>query len=227
VLEDGFLHARHVHMSQIYSAGSICSNAIDLTRWMRVLSRGDLIDRASYERMTTPGELNDGSRIEYGYGLAVGYVDGHHRVSHVGGFLGFMGQIAHYRDDDVTIVVLTNTDGAAAAQIESEIARLVIDLGERELLDVDLTRDELERFAGRYDVGPTNVDLLVTGGRLYADVRVPRLAGRYQLLYQGDATFVSETDAEVRVNFEFDTEGRVTGFVLRNRGIIMDAVRLR
>lgn len=223
---DGFLHARRVSMSQVYSAGAVCSSALDLVRWIRVLSRGEVVDRSSWEEMIAPGQLADGGTIEYGFGLAVGYVEGHHRVSHVGGFLGFMGQLAHYRDDDVTIVVLTNTEGAAAAQIESAIARLVLELGEVETLDLAIDTESLALFAGTYDVGPTTVDIVVVDGGLYADVRVPRLAGRYRLVYQGDDIFAAEQDGEVRLAFERADDGGVTGFTLRNRGIVMEAVRL-
>lgn len=220
------LHAQYVSMSQVYSAGAICSTAMDLVRWMRSLSRGEVVSNAGYELMTTPGTLADGSPIEYGFGLAVGYLEGHRRVSHVGGFVGYMGQLARYPDDDVTIAVLSNTDAAPAAQVEGEIARLVIGVGARENLDLALSAEELARYIGRFDIGPTTVDVLVVDGRLHADVRVPRLAGRYTLLYQGDHVFAAETDPEVRLTFRLSESDRATGFVLQNRGIVMEAERL-
>lgn len=226
-LVDGeFVHARHVSMSQIYAAGAVCSSATDLARWVRVLTRGEVGGERGFERMTTPGSLADGTKLEYGYGLSVSFMEGRHRIGHVGGFLGFMGQLAYYRDSDLTVIVLTNTEGSAAAQMESAIARLALDLGAHETRDLELSEEELLRYVGGYDVGPTTVQIVAADGRLHADVRVPRLAGRHTLLYQGELTFVAEEDAEVVLTFEADDAGRVGGFELRNRGIVMSAVRV-
>jgi CubicO group peptidase (beta-lactamase class C family) len=227
IIDGSLIHARYVHMSQVYSAGAICSSALDLVRWLRGLSRGEVVSERGFETMTTESVLNDGSPLEYGMGLAVGYLDGHRRISHVGGFLGFMGQIALYPDDDLTVVVLTNTEGAAAAHIETAIAREVLGLASFDVVDLQLEDAELQRFVGRYDVGPTTVSIAASAGRLYADVRLPRLAGRYTLLYQGDDLFVSETDPDVRLTFSERDDGSIDGFVLRNRGIVMEARRLR
>ena len=226
-LVDGdFQHARFASMSQIYSAGAICSSAVDLARWSRALSRGDIISDDGYEEMITRGTLNDGGTIEYGFGLAVSYLDGHHRVGHVGGFLGFMSQIAHYQEEDVTIVVLTNTEGSAAANIEREIAQMVLGLDERTVLDVRLEADELAKYVGFYDIGPTVVEVVVGDGRLVARVDIPRLRGEYTLQYQGDQTFITDAGSQVVVTFDTDENGDPDGFSLRNRGIVMAGVRV-
>lgn len=226
VTEEGFVHSRYLSMSQVFSAGAICGSAMDLARWIRTLARGAIVGRRGYERMTTPGQLADGSRIEYGYGLSVGYFEGHHRVGHVGGILGFMGQVSHYADDNLTIVVLTNTEGSKAAQLESAIARFVLELEDEVIRDLVVPDEQLAKYVGAYDIGPTVVEVGIAEGRLYADVNLPRVSGRFVFLNQGEETFRAQDDPQMVVTFELTDDGSVTGFVLRQRGITTHAQRV-
>lgn len=225
VVDGDFRNAPYVSISQAYSAGGICSTALDLARWTRALALGTVVDGHSYEAMSTPKTLRDGSRIEYGYGLAVGYLEGRHRVTHIGGMLGFTGQLSLYDEDGLTVVVLTNTEGANAAKIESDIARVVLELGEREDLDLPLSEQDMAVYAGVYDLGLTRVEVLPADGRLNVDVDLPGVEGRYVLLNQGDHAFLAEEDPEIAVTFTVEN-GRATGFVLVRRGITMPATRV-
>jgi CubicO group peptidase (beta-lactamase class C family) len=224
VVEQGELrHATYVSMSQAYAAGAICSNVDDLIRWTRLLSRGAVIGREGYRSMVTPATLGDGTQVEYGYGMSIGYLEGHHRVGHVGGMLGFSSQIAHYDEDDVTIVVLTNTEGARASAIEGEIARLVLGLGDQEIKDILLSPEELADYTGTYDMTLTPVTIRASQGRLTTEVPVPGIQGSHTMLYQGDETFISQSDPDVFATFT-RTDGRADGFMLTHKGITMRGV---
>jgi CubicO group peptidase (beta-lactamase class C family) len=223
---DGHLtNATYVSMSQAYAAGGVCSNVRDLIRWTRQLSRGGAVGREGWRAMSTPATLANGTPIEYGYGLALGYLEGHRRVSHVGGMLGFSGQIAHYEDDDLTIVVLSNTEGARTSAIEAEIARLMMGLGEQEVADILLAPEELDTYLGTYDLRLTRISITAQGGRLATEVTVPGLAGSHTLLYQGGHRFVSRSDPDVSVTFDVGV-GRASSFVLSHKGITMRAARV-
>ncbi len=224
-LDGDFLHADYFSSSQAYAAGAVCSTAPDLVRWSLLLSTGLALGRDGYRAMSTPATLRDGTTIEYGYGMAIGYVEGHRRVSHVGGVLGFAGQIAHYDEDDLTVVVLTNTEGAKAANIEVEIARLVLGLGDEVILDVALAAEEAQRYVGTYDLSLTTVGVDFIEGRLRAEVDVPGLRGSYPLLYQGDGRFVAEHDSEIAVAFG-PPDGPAQEFVLTHKGLTMHGERI-
>jgi hypothetical protein len=176
--------------------------------------------------MIQPGRPPDGEPTEYGYGFAVSYLDGHHRVTHVGGMLGFSGQIAHYDDDEVTIAVLTNTEGANAARIESDIARIVLGLGEQSTKDILLAPEELERYTGTYDLGLTTVDISESGGRLEVRVDAPGLEGRYLLLHQGAHSFQARSDPQLEIRFSPDDDP-AGSFVLVRHGITLRGRRIR
>ena len=223
--DGGYANARYLSQSQAYAAGALCSTAVDLLRWVHALENGRVLRRSSYEQMTTPARLSDGSAIEYGHGLALGYLEGRRRISHVGGTLGYSSQVAYYEDDDVTVVVLTNTERANAAAIETRIARAVLGLGGPTVGNVAVSVDELETYQGTYDLGLTRVEVVVTDGQLEARVSTPGLAGTYTLLPHGEGRFEAREDPEVTVMFG-EAEGASRTVVVSHRGITLSGARV-
>ena len=112
-----------ISMNTPGAAGAMCSTVPDLLSWTRALRSGRVVTEASYQAMTTSGELNDNSAIGYGFALGVGTLEGHSRVAHTGGINGFSTVMAHYPESDLDIVVLSNTSSAAPGHVESSIAR--------------------------------------------------------------------------------------------------------
>jgi hypothetical protein len=169
--------------------------------------------------------LSDGSSIEYGYGLAVRHLGGHRRLTHIGGMLGFAGHVSHCDQDGVTVAVLTNTEGAKAARIATEVARVVLGIEDHAFADIALSEDDLAPYTGRYDLGLTTVDVVAVDGRLQTDVTAPGVDGRYVFQYQGDHTFVAADDSEVSVTFSL-VDGRVVGMVVYRAGITVRGTRV-
>ena len=82
---------------------------------------------ASYRRMVTPETLPDGKALSYGYGVGVGDLHGHRYLWHGGGLPGFDAQAAYFPGDDLTVIVLCNTDGGdIAMHLENALSRLVL-----------------------------------------------------------------------------------------------------
>jgi CubicO group peptidase (beta-lactamase class C family) len=94
-----------------YSAGSLCSNAADLVAWNKSLHGGQLLKPESYSQMTSPGVLNDGTKLRYGMGLALYDTDGRRTIGHGGSISGFLSESEYYPDDDLIVVILQNTSG--------------------------------------------------------------------------------------------------------------------
>jgi D-alanyl-D-alanine carboxypeptidase len=94
-----------------FAAGSLCSTAGDLIAWTRALHSGRILGPAGYAELTTPGTLNDGTRLRYAKGLAVSPIAGHRSVHHSGGINGFLSELDWFPDDSAIVVVLVNTAG--------------------------------------------------------------------------------------------------------------------
>ena len=101
--------AQPENLSLDFAAGGICSTARDLIIWQQALTSGRVIEPASYQAMTTPVTLLDGTQVPYGYGVKVGDYGGQPAIYHQGSIPGFGSVLAYYPDDDTAIVLLTNT----------------------------------------------------------------------------------------------------------------------
>jgi CubicO group peptidase (beta-lactamase class C family) len=215
----GFTNAEPLSMTQPYAAGSLCSTVGDLVTWTQALSSGKVVSPASYKLMTTPGTLNDGKPMNYGFGLGVGTLAGHRQVSHNGGINGFISELHLYPDDSVITVVLTNTGALTAIELERRIARRT--LGIKDLPAVPIDAAALQRFVGEYAIGTVRVKLSVDNGRLRAEQPG---APAFMLKHVGNARFVRDDNDEVQ--FEFAEGTPAPSFVRRQGPNAITATRV-
>jgi D-alanyl-D-alanine carboxypeptidase len=117
-----------ISMNTPGAAGALCSTVPDLLSWSVALRSGRVVSEASYQTMTTPGRLNDGSAITYGFGLVLTPLEASSRVAHSGGINGFTTRMSHYPESGLDIVVLSNTSSEAPEHIEGRIARWALGL---------------------------------------------------------------------------------------------------
>ena len=205
-----FLNAEPLSMTQPFAAGSLCSTVNDLAAWTLALSSGKVVSAASYRMMTTPGTLNDGKPLTYGFGLGTGVLGGHRQVSHNGGINGFVSELHHYPDDSVVTVVLTNTGALAAIQIERLIARRT--LGIKDLPAVPIDAAALARVTGDYTFGNARVKVFVEKGRLRMQQGA---APAFGLKYVGSNRFVRDDNDDVQYEF---AAGNPAPSVVRRQG---------
>jgi D-alanyl-D-alanine carboxypeptidase len=102
-------HMPPPHWSVMLSNGALCSTASDLTRWSHLLAKGSVIQPASYEAMTTPARLDDGTVVTSGYalGIAVQNVLGRPAVWHSGAIDGFQSYLVYFPVEDIAVAVIS------------------------------------------------------------------------------------------------------------------------
>ncbi|MDB4891517.1 MAG: hypothetical protein JWL61_3372 [Gemmatimonadetes bacterium] len=193
---NGLVRAAYLDHLWPYAAGSLCSTAGDLVAWNRALHGGKILSPASYREITTPGMLNDGSRLRYAKGLAVHELAGHRVIEHGGGINGFLSASNYLPDDDAIVVVLVNSTGpvspdAIAAQITEAV------FGKKNPPSTAFTGD-LSRFAGTYGgVGrgrPMTLTIAADSGKLTVLTVGPNNSTPRVARYVGDDTFqIGET----------------------------------
>ena len=110
------------------AAGAVRSTVGNLMRWHEELWAGRVVSPAGLAEMTSPGRLANGSNAignarpgqdGYGFGLGMGVKAGRRWIGHNGAINGFSASIKTYPQEQLTLVVLTNTDGAADALLEA------------------------------------------------------------------------------------------------------------
>jgi D-alanyl-D-alanine carboxypeptidase len=124
-------NGEYVSPTQPFSAGMLVSTVDDLLKWDAALLTESLLKKSTLEQMWTPTRLSKGGESDYGFGWSVGKENGHRIVGHGGGIPGFSTQLSRYVDDNLTVIVLTNSDnGNAGALARGIAARLVPALAE-------------------------------------------------------------------------------------------------
>jgi CubicO group peptidase (beta-lactamase class C family) len=117
---------RDYDLTDVFSAGDLVSTVGDLARWSVALDGGRMLNSTSKQAMWTPTRLNSGKETTYGFGWNIRKVDGRLNIGHNGSTSGFSASIQRFPDEDLAVIVLTNTDEQVAGEIALGVARLVI-----------------------------------------------------------------------------------------------------
>ena len=107
-------------------SGAFLSTVLDLAKWDAVLETDRVLSESTRLAMWTPVALNGGGSHPYGFGWQIDSLDGHRRVSHSGGMVGFRTELARFVDDRLTIVLLMNLDDVDLESITIGLARLYL-----------------------------------------------------------------------------------------------------
>ncbi len=210
-------------MSVPWAAGSIYSTTGDLLKWEHGLFGGKVLSADSLKLMTTPGEGN------YGLGVVVLEKDGVKVVEHDGGIEGFNTHLAYVPDRRIAVIVLSNVNGAAPGAMGDQLLGVV--LGKpvtlaSEYQPAPITKEELAKFVGVYDLGPTfAITFAVSGDALTAQgTGQLALPVMYLGVKDGHPRFFAQ---QVYVEFEFvpDASGAFTSMILHQGGHEMPGMR--
>jgi len=108
--------------------GSLYFTILDLAKWDAALYTEQLLKRTSLQQMWTPVKLNDGKENPegYGFGWRIRAVRGHRLIEHAGAWQGFTTHISRYVNDKLTVVVLTNLEGADPGALSHHVAGLYV-----------------------------------------------------------------------------------------------------
>jgi len=113
--------------------GSLYFSILDLAKWDRALYTDRLLGKSSLDRMWTPALLKGGQANagrpnsgHYGFGWFIDDRNGHRCIHHDGSWQGFETAIDRYVDDRLTVVALTNLDGAQPGKITQHVAEMYL-----------------------------------------------------------------------------------------------------
>ena len=217
------INAAYMDMSVPYAAGSLYSTTGDLLKWDQALYTEKLVSKKSLDEIFTPWKGDAG----YGYGWGMAKQFGRRSISHGGGIYGFATQIARYPDDRVTVIVLSNIQGAPAGQIANNLAAIVF--GEayeipKERKFISLDQKALEKYTGEYQIG-TNIVVAITieDGKLMGQLGGQ---GKFSLAPESETGFYSK-DVNAQIVFATDASGGVTGFTLKQGGANTPAKKIK
>ncbi|MFC2164126.1 serine hydrolase [Acidobacteriota bacterium] len=219
---DGKLaNAGYIHMTAPYAAGALYSTVEDMYKWDRAQYTEKLVSQQSLNAMFTPHTYSaEYGGFHNGYGVWVSERKNRKIVGHAGGVNGFSTFFERYVDDDVCVIVLSNTRSAwpGPARVSHDLAAMVF--GEEYELPPEEEMPEIvgvdpalyDAFIGQYEY---NYIITITkrDNRLY-------LQGSWQP--EIEIFPISETAFVLKgaqLTFVKNEEGQVTHCIFRSGGI--------
>ena len=217
---DGLINAAPISMSTAYSAGALYSTVEDLLLWDQALYTEKLVSRKSLDEAFTPFKSN------YGYGWSIGKRYDRQVIAHGGGIFGFSAYIARYPADRVTVVVLSNVEGAPSGEIANSLSAIVFGAPYEipaERKEIQVAAKTLEKYVGQYQLTPQLVlNVTLENGKLLAQVSTqPKL----ELFAESETVFFFKT-VNAQVTFVVNAQGEVTGIVFRQGGSDIPAKKI-
>lgn len=178
----GFARGVGESMAIPHGAGALCSTVLDLVRFRAALGSGALIATASYERMIRPAVLADGWRTNYGFGLARYRLGDVEVIRHGGSITGFQANLLYVPGLDLIVAALANTGGADPVGVSDAIVRAVAGQPLAPVPARPLAPEAAARLAGRYQLGPSVLELRARDGALAVGLEGVPVAARLDWL---------------------------------------------
>jgi CubicO group peptidase (beta-lactamase class C family) len=204
-----------------------CSTVGDILQLWRSIKDKNLIQPESFRLMTTAeGAAAQMSaqdpKAQYGFAMILNHEEGHRRIGQHGSLLGYSGSLYDFPEDQLTIVVLTNTEGQNAYAITRALARNILGLSalaspapamQPKLADNPLSDAERKQFAGTFvlklgSIAPNLHDSFAQYRRTYRvfdeNGRLmiqPLGEGPERLLKQDDGSFSRRSSPESHIWF--------------------------
>ncbi len=114
--------------SFLFGSGLLYSSVNDLYRWDQALYTQRLVSQRTLTQALTPyanATEFPGSAYGYGWYIAQSPVPGHQLIWHNGAIDGFSNYIGRYIDDNVTVIILSNTSSLDVIALAHSIARII------------------------------------------------------------------------------------------------------
>lgn len=125
--DSGWIFTDQSPTSAVLGDGGVYSSIDDLLRWDRSLSVGYLIPLYLLREGWSQGNLNDGSKTDYGYGWSLDLSGRYPKHSHTESTRGFRNIYVRYPVQHLSILILTNRNEGDLTTLAREIAQLYLD----------------------------------------------------------------------------------------------------
>ncbi|HLZ00253.1 MAG TPA: serine hydrolase domain-containing protein [Candidatus Angelobacter sp.] len=221
-----------------------CSTVSDLYRLWRAIQEKKLIRPESFKLMSTAeGAATQMSpqdpKAQYGFAMILNHEEEHRRIGQHGSLLGYSGSLYDFPEDQLTVIVLTNTEGQNAYALTRALSRAVLGLPPlppshpaepRTLADKPVSQAERKQLAGTFvlklDRLSSNLHdsfaqyrrtyrVFDENGRLMIE---PLGEAPERLLKQEDGSFAMRSSPQARITFVLEND-RAASLKMEGEGL--------
>lgn len=198
----------------IVGDGTVNSSATDLLKWDRALYTDKLVSAAMIAEAFQPGILPDGKPTSYGFGWALGKIEGVGRVvNHTGGWPGYNTFIERNIDQDKTIIILRNHQ--AKGDVIKKTRQILYGLKEEVKQEITVQAEILKQYVGEYELVPGfSITITVENDKLFGQATGQ---GKFELFAEKEHVFFLKV-VDAKIQFNQDEKGAVTGLTLFQNG---------
>jgi len=200
----------------ILGGTGIYSTIEDLARWDANFETHEVGDQAAWDLVCTPGQLNSGESIPYGFGLVVDAHQGKPTLHHGGDSAGVHCYFLRFPEESLSVVILGNASTIKASNLVYEVADLLLDIDQPSANDspqsaaplpAKLSAERIAARASRYYDARTGafVDLLLHEGIL-------SVYG-YELVPISDDEYFLKQHPSIRIKFSESEDGTIQASV--------------
>ncbi|HLK07566.1 MAG TPA: serine hydrolase domain-containing protein [Candidatus Angelobacter sp.] len=222
----GYVEARENGMA--YNSDlRFCSTVGDLLQLWHAIKEKSLVRPETFKQMTTAeGAAQHMSaqdpKAQYGFAMILNHEEDHRRIGQHGSLMGYSGSLYDFPEDNLTIVVLTNTEDQNAYAITRALGRAILGLtalpvpkreADLTLADKPISADERKQLAGTFvlKLGQVGANLHDSFAQYRRTYRVfdengrlmiqPLGEGPERLLKQDDGSFAMRSSPAAHISF--------------------------
>ena len=127
----GYMHKKDTlinatAMFAVRPSGGFLSTSSDMIKWDKVLREKNMIlKKENWEKLWEPfikTSADPNSKSFYGFGWTIDEHKGHKTIGHSGANIGFRATYTRFTDDNLSIIIMTNTDEANPTAIAKALA---------------------------------------------------------------------------------------------------------
>jgi CubicO group peptidase (beta-lactamase class C family) len=195
--------------------GGWLSSAEDMARFEVAILNNRLLKRSTRDVMWTPQMPSHRlDRMAYGLGWEFGTTEGVKDVGHGGSQQGTSAMILIAPDARAGVVVLTNSDAAAASEVASQILGATLGLSTKERKEATIDPKIYDGYIGSYQMGDSRLIIARVDRNLFAEQNGHKL----QLFPEDVHDYFSKT-SDVQITFVTDGTGLAEELVIHEGGV--------
>lgn len=146
-----FSNAQYISLTLPYAAGSIMSTVDDMLKWQTAITTDVFVKEATIDKAFTNYTLNNGEKINYGYGWSLNEINDVTTIEHGGAIPGYLSMGVFVPSDNVYVIVFSNCGCKSPTNTALKIAALAMSKPMFEKSKaVSLSQNQLKKWVGTY-----------------------------------------------------------------------------
>jgi CubicO group peptidase (beta-lactamase class C family) len=212
-------------------ATSLFSTVEDLAKWLNNFDNPVAGNKKIIQQMYEQGVLNNGTKIDYGFGLAINDYKGLKTIGHGGADAGYRSYICRFPDQHLGVILLSNLDSFNPSSLANKVADIYLsdkikpDTVTKKIVRKEIVIDSSEyyKYTGSYQIFPGFIlNITDEDNKLMVEATGQ---GKTRLLAESDTEFfVNVVDAQL--TFENPNQGRYSKIILHQNGQNLTAQRI-